>query len=218
MKGNKGGSGVPGLAGKPGPEGKEGTTGRAGEPGHPGMPGRTGMKKQNGPIKWMFFPFIRANEEAQENEEEREVKGREELRGARGSVKGQLEKQDREAQEVKTADPDSPDQWAHRGPGDCPGSPALRGRRGQRADPYGSETSDLHIQQICRAMLEAELPLLLVSHQQSGCSRCTPARGLPATGGPMGPTASRGSPGSRAPWLTGRPGIPGTSWHSGDQR
>lgn len=99
--------------------------------------------------------------------------------------------------------------------------------------------SDSHIRQICREILQseyycrltdepfvflssdifslsilvAELPLLLLSNQQSSCSRCQSRPGSPGPPGPTGPQGYRGLPGlggSRGqPGLPGLPGNPG---------
>ncbi|KAK0133672.1 Collagen alpha-1(XXI) chain [Merluccius polli] len=109
--------------------------------------------------------------------EPREEKVREDRRDAQGSVKGQLEKQDREAKEILT--------------------------------------------QILKALLHctlhslAELPTLLLSHQQTSCSRCYTRPGSPGPPGPNGANGIRGFPG--IPGSSGSPGRRGISGHPGIQ-
>lgn len=63
------------------------------------------------------------------------------------------------------------------------------------------------------SILPAELPLLMLSNQQSSCTRCQSQPGSPGPPGPMGPQGIRGLPGlsgSRGlPGHPGRPGYPG---------
>lgn len=66
---------------------------------------------------------------------------------------------------------------------------------------------------ISLSILPAELPLLILSNQQSSCTRCLSQPGSPGPPGPMGPQGLRGLPGlsgSRGlPGHPGRPGYPG---------
>lgn len=102
--------------------------------------------------------------------------------------------------------------------------------------------SDNHIRQICRDILQseyhqrlimclsvsdspltseilslsitlAELPLLLLSNQQSGCTRCQTRPGSPGPPGLPGPQGLRGLPGLSG--SRGQPGHPGRPGHPG---
>uniref|UniRef100_A0A8C5HEG2 Collagen alpha-1(XXI) chain n=1 Tax=Gouania willdenowi TaxID=441366 RepID=A0A8C5HEG2_GOUWI len=77
------------------------------------------------------------------------------------------------------------------------------------------EVSDSHIRQICREILQAELPLLILSNQQSSCSRCQSRPGSPGPPGPSGPQGLRGHPGLTG--SRGQPGRPGRPGHPGIQ-
>uniref|UniRef100_A0A8C5F571 Collagen alpha-1(XXI) chain n=1 Tax=Gadus morhua TaxID=8049 RepID=A0A8C5F571_GADMO len=95
-----------------------------------------------------------------------------------------------------------------------PGTSGSQGPSGPEGQP-GSETSDQHIRQICRAMLEAELPVLLLSQKQPSCSRCYTRPGSPGPPGPVGAGGLRGYPG--VPGASGSPGRRGIPGHPGIQ-
>lgn len=113
-------------------------------------------------------------------------------------------------------------------------------------DPYllfqAGVLSDNYIRLICREMIQseyhyklsddvfmyvfhthfffsiilAELPLLLLSNQQSSCTRCQSrpgSPGPPGTPGPTGPQGLRGLPGLSG--ARGQPGQPGHPGHPG---
>uniref|UniRef100_A0A669AXE3 Collagen alpha-1(XXI) chain n=1 Tax=Oreochromis niloticus TaxID=8128 RepID=A0A669AXE3_ORENI len=128
-----------------------------------------------------------------------------------------------------------PGQRGQEGQAGRPGQPGQSGQpgpRGLRGDmgppgPPGPEgryvrvtMSDNHIRQICREILQAELPLLMLSNQQSSCTRCQSQPGSPGPPGPMGPQGIRGLPGlsgSRGlPGHPGRPGYPGINGLKGE--
>uniref|UniRef100_A0A3Q1JDE6 Collagen alpha-1(XXI) chain n=1 Tax=Anabas testudineus TaxID=64144 RepID=A0A3Q1JDE6_ANATE len=111
------------------------------------------------------------------------------------------------------------------------GPPGPRGTQGNTGPPgppgpegrYASQMSDSHIRQICREMIQSELPLLLLSNQQSSCARCQSRPGSPGPPGhpgPTGPQGLRGLPGlsgSRGhPGQPGRPGHPGIDGLKGE--
>lgn len=59
----------------------------------------------------------------------------------------------------------------------------------------------------------AELPFLLMSNQQTSCSRCQSQPGSPGPPGPSGPQGQRGLPGLSG--SRGQPGQPGRPGHPG---
>ncbi|KAJ3609942.1 hypothetical protein NHX12_022036 [Muraenolepis orangiensis] len=204
-KGSKGESGAPGLFGKPGQEGNAGTPGRAGEPGHPGMPGLMGLKGQRGST---------GERGGEGGKGERGQHGRPGESGPLGLTgqkgeKGTTGESGQRGQGGQDGRPGQPGPTGSSGTRGLPGDTGPQGAAGPegRSD---SGTSDLHIRQICRAMLEAELPTLLLNHQQTSCSRCYTRPGSPGTPGPSGAKGLRGFPGgSGSSGSPGRPGIPG---------
>lgn len=72
--------------------------------------------------------------------------------------------------------------------------------------PHTSEILSLSI-------IPAELPLLLLSNQQSGCTRCHTRPGSPGPPGLPGPQGLRGLPGLSG--SRGQPGHPGRPGHPG---
>ncbi|KAM9727307.1 uncharacterized protein col21a1 [Menidia menidia] len=208
LKGNKGENGSPGTKGTPGPLGSEGQPGRAGEPGHPGMPGLKGSKGQRG------NPGERGEMGIKGEQGEH---GRPGVQGSPGSggVKGE---------KGTTGDPGQRGPEGQVGRPGQPGQSGLSGPRGLRGDtgppgppgPEGrsvNEMSESHIRQICREILQTELPSLLLSNQQSSCTRCQSQPGSPGPPGPTGPQGIRGLPGLSGP--RGQPGHPGRPGHPG---
>ncbi|CAG6017432.1 unnamed protein product [Menidia menidia] len=208
LKGNKGENGSPGTKGTPGPLGSEGQPGRAGEPGHPGMPGLKGSKGQRG------NPGERGEMGIKGEQGEH---GRPGVQGSPGSggVKGE---------KGTTGDPGQRGPEGQVGRPGQPGQSGLTGPRGLRGDtgppgppgPEGrsvNEMSESHIRQICREILQTELPSLLLSNQQSSCTRCQSQPGSPGPPGPTGPQGIRGLPGLSGP--RGQPGHPGRPGHPG---
>ncbi|CAL8359843.1 unnamed protein product [Boreogadus saida] len=209
-KGSKGESGAPGLFGKPGQEGKAGSAGQAGEPGHPGVPGLMGMKGQRGST---------GERGGEGGKGERGEPGRPGERGSEGSsgLKGEKGTTGDPGQMGPGGQDGRPGQHGAVGPPGSrgvPGTSGSQGPSGPEGQP-GSETSDQHIRQICRAMLEAELPVLLLSQQQPSCSRCYTRPGSPGPPGPVGAGGLRGYPG--VPGASGSPGRRGIPGHPGIQ-
>ncbi|XP_035799915.2 collagen alpha-1(XXI) chain isoform X2 [Amphiprion ocellaris] len=214
-KGNKGESGSPGTNGSPGLMGSTGEPGSAGQPGHPGMPGLKGTKGQRGSPGERGETGLKG---------EKGEYGRPGLHGSTGLTglkgeKGTAGDPGQRGQEGQVGRPGQPGQSGSPGPrglqGDAgpPGPPGPEGRS-------ANEMSDSHIRQICRDILQAELPLLLLSNQQSSCTRCQSRPGSPGPPGPMGPQGLRGPPGlsgSRGqPGHPGRPGRPGMNGLKGE--
>nr|XP_020458773.1 collagen alpha-1(XXI) chain-like isoform X2 [Monopterus albus] len=214
-KGAKGDSGSPGVQGTPGPAGAAGEPGETGQPGYPGMPGLTGSKGQRG------------------NSGERGEMG---LKGEKGDLgwpgdRGSMGPMGLKGEKGTAGDPGSRGQEGQMGRPGQPGQSGPPGPRGLQGDigppgPPGperrsaSEISDNHIRQICREILQSEMPLLLLSNQQSSCTRCQSQPGSPGPPGPTGPQGLRGLPGLNGlrgqPGHLGRPGRPGINGLKGD--
>ncbi|XP_070771824.1 collagen alpha-1(XXI) chain isoform X1 [Enoplosus armatus] len=214
-KGNKGESGNPGIRGTPGPAGSAGEPGRAGQPGHPGMPGLKGSKGQRG------NPGERG--ETGMNGEKGEH-GRSGEHGSPGplGLKGEKGTAGDPGQRGQEGQGGRPGQSGQSGP---PGPRGLQGDTGPPGPPgpegrSASEMSDNHIRQICREILQSELPSLLLVNQQSSCARCQSRPGSPGPPGPTGSQGLRGLPGlsgSRGqPGHPGRPGRPGINGLKGE--
>ncbi|KAF7667068.1 hypothetical protein LDENG_00080050 [Lucifuga dentata] len=209
-KGNKGESGSPGLQGTPGPVGNAGESGRAGEPGHPGMPGLKGIKGQKG------------NSGERGEQGVKGEKGENGLPGNHGSagpmgLKGEKGTAGDPGWRGQEGQPGRPGQPGQTGP---PGPRGLRGDTGASGPPgpegrSGSEMSEMHIRQICRQVLQSELPLLLLSNQQSSCTKCHSRLGPPGSPGPPGAQGFRGVPGLTG--SRGQPGLPGFPGQPGIQ-
>ncbi|XP_056148348.1 collagen alpha-1(XXI) chain isoform X2 [Lampris incognitus] len=216
-KGSKGESGAAGLPGKPGQEGKAGEPGTAGQPGYQGLPGLKGLKGQRG------SPGERGGEGMKGEIGQHGRPGDHGLAGPTGpkGEKGTTGEPGQRGQVGQEGRPGQPGQIGQSGPrgqrGDT-GPPGLPGPEGRP----GSDLSEKHIRQICREILQTEMPLLLRSNQQSGCVECHTRPGSPGPPGPTGPQGSRGLPGlpgssgqSGHPGLPGRPGIPGVKGDPG---
>uniref|UniRef100_A0A8C6SQ06 Collagen alpha-1(XXI) chain n=1 Tax=Neogobius melanostomus TaxID=47308 RepID=A0A8C6SQ06_9GOBI len=118
-------------------------------------------------------------------------------------------------------------QLGHPGQPGQVGSPGPRGLQGDTGAPGPpgpsvqaiNELSESHIRQICRDILQSELPGLLISKQQS-CSSCHSQPGSPGPPGPIGPQGLRGLPGFSGarghPGHPGQPGHPGVNGHKGE--
>ncbi|KAF6731520.1 Collagen alpha-1(XXI) chain [Oryzias melastigma] len=208
-KGNKGESASPGIKGAPGLPGSTGEPGRPGQPGHPGMPGLKGSKGQRG-NPGESGEMGRKGEQGEH--------GRPGLQGSPGPIglkgeKGTTGNSGQRGPEGQVGRPGQPGQSGPPGPrglqgdGGPPGPPGPEGRS-------ASGLSDNHIRQICRDVLQTELPLLLrMSNQQSGCTRCHSQPGSPGPPGPAGPQGHRGFPGLSGP--RGQPGHAGQPGHPG---
>ncbi|XP_053291961.1 collagen alpha-1(XXI) chain [Pleuronectes platessa] len=214
-KGHKGGSGNPGLQGTPGPVGSAGEQGAAGQPGHPGMPGLKGSQGQRGNTGDRGEMGLKGQMGGQGRPGNLGSAGPTGLKGEKGTS-GDLGQRGPEGQVGR------PGQLGQSGPS---GPRGLRGDTGPTGPPgpegrSASELSDNHIRQICRDILQTELPLLLLSNQQSGCTRCQSRPGYAGPPGPAGPKGDRGLPGlsgSRGqPGHPSRPGRPGINGLKGE--
>ncbi|CAN9499907.1 unnamed protein product [Ophioblennius macclurei] len=208
LKGTKGESGSPGIQGTQGPAGSAGEPGQAGQPGHPGMPGLKGSKGQRGNLGEKGELGLKGD---------RGEQGRPGVPGSAGPMglngeKGTAGDPGQRGQEGQAGHPGQVGQSGPPGPRGQPGDtgpPGPPGPQGRSA----SEMSDSHIRQICREILQAELPSLLLSNQRSSCSRCQNRPGSPGPPGPTGPQGLRGLPGLSG--STGQPGHPGRPGHPG---
>ncbi|XP_019124066.1 collagen alpha-1(XXI) chain [Larimichthys crocea] len=214
-KGNKGEGGSPGIQGIPGPAGSAGEPGSAGQPGHSGMPGLKGSKGQRG------------NSGERGDTGMKGEKGEHGRPGAHGSVgpmglkgeKGTTGEPGQRGQEGQAGRPGQMGQTGLTGPRGLTGNTGLPGPPGPEGRS-ASEMSDNHIRQICREILQSELPLLMLGNQQTSCTRCQSRPGSPGPPGPPGSQGLRGLPGlsgSRGqPGLPGRPGHPGVDGLKGE--
>ncbi|KAM7408862.1 hypothetical protein PAMA_002537 [Pampus argenteus] len=207
-KGNKGENGSPGIQGTPGSVGRAGEPGQAGQPGHPGMAGMKGSKGQRGDSGDRGETGMKGE------------KGEHGQPGNHGSVgptglKGEKGTAGDTGQRGQDGQVGRPGQPGHTGP---PGPRGLQGNSGPPGPPgpegrSAGEMSDAHIRQICRDILQSELPSLMLSHQQSSCTRCQSRPGSPGAPGPTGPQGLRGPPGLSG--SRGQPGHPGMPGHPG---
>ncbi|XP_060895598.1 collagen alpha-1(XXI) chain isoform X3 [Labrus mixtus] len=207
-KGNKGEGGIPGTQGTPGPVGSAGEPGREGQPGHPGMPGLKGGKGQRGSQGERGETGMKG---------EKGVNGRPGEHGSTGptGLKGEKGTTGDPGQRGQEGQVGRPGQSGHSGP---PGARGLQGDTGTPGPPgpegrSASQMSDSHIRQICREILQSELPLLLLSNQQGTCTRCQSRPGSPGPPGQTGPQGLRGFPGLSG--SRGQPGFPGRPGHRG---
>ncbi|XP_059214928.1 collagen alpha-1(XXI) chain [Centropristis striata] len=207
-KGSKGESGSPGIQGTTGPAGSAGEPGIAGQPGHPGMPGLKGGKGQRGSPGDRGGTGMRGEKGEQGRPGEHGSTGPIGLKGEKGTTGDSGQR----GQDGQVGRPGQPGQAGPPGPrglqgeGGPPGQPGPEGRS-------ASQMSDNHIRQICMEILQSELPLLLLSNQQSSCTRCQSRPGSPGPPGQPGLQGLRGLPGltgSRGP-----PGHPGRRGHPG---
>ncbi|KAK5853916.1 hypothetical protein PBY51_015031 [Eleginops maclovinus] len=215
-KGNKGESGSPGIQGTPGPVGSAGEPGTAGQLGHPGMPGLMGSKGQRGNAGDRGEKGING---------EKGEQGRPGGPGSTGSMglkgeKGTAGDAGQRGQEGHVGRPGQSGQSGQPGPRGLPGDIGPGGPPGPEGRP-ASQMSDNHIRQICREILQSELPILMLSKQQSSCTRCQSRPGSPGPPGPTGLQGLRGPSGlsgSRGqPGHPGRPGHPGVNGLKGEQ-
>ncbi|XP_067093214.1 collagen alpha-1(XXI) chain [Osmerus mordax] len=203
-KGNHGDSGQPGTPGPPGPEGKPGEPATPGQPGHPGMPGLQGHKGQRGD------PGGSGGEGMKGERGEHGTPGTPGSSGPSGQKgeKGTSGETGERGPGGHQGQPGVPGQTGPSGPRGHAGDAGLPGVPGQEGRP-GREMSETHIQQICRELLRAEIPSLVLSNmnQQRSCEECHSRVGAPGPTGPLGPQGSRGFPG--LPGSSGQPGHPG---------
>ncbi|XP_028324839.1 collagen alpha-1(XXI) chain isoform X2 [Gouania willdenowi] len=209
-KGSKGDAGSPGLQGTPGLMGAAGESGQAGQPGHPGMPGLKGTKGQRGNPGERGEKGMKGDLGEQGQPGVQGLTGSMGLKGEKGTT-GNMGLRGQDGQAGRSGQPGQSGATGPRGlRGDIgpPGPPGPEGR-------LAREVSDSHIRQICREILQAELPLLILSNQQSSCSRCQSRPGSPGPPGPSGPQGLRGHPGLTG--SRGQPGRPGRPGHPGIQ-
>ncbi|XP_038152196.1 collagen alpha-1(XXI) chain [Cyprinodon tularosa] len=204
-KGIKGDRGNQGIRGSPGLMGNAGEPGSPGLPGHPGMPGQRGSKGERGSTGETGAMGIKGD---QGEHGQPGVPGSPGPMGLKGE-KGIAGDPGQRGPEGQTGRPGQPGRSGPTGPqgirGDTgpPGPPGPEGRS-------TSAMSDSHIRQICRDILRSELPLLMLSNQQSSCSRCQGQPGSPGPQGPAGPQGLQGLQGlSGSRGHPGRPGRPG---------
>ncbi|XP_068613230.1 collagen alpha-1(XXI) chain-like [Brachionichthys hirsutus] len=201
-KGNRGEAGSPGIQGTPGSEGRPGEPGHLGHPGHPGMPGLKGNKGQSG------HPGERGEKGMAGEKGALGLPGKAGSTGSMGlkGETGSTGEQGQRGQEGQAGRPGQSGQFGPPGPRGLTGDTGLPGPAGPEGRS-ASEVSDNHIRQICRDILQSELPLLLLGNQQSSCTRCQNRPGSPGLPGPMGPQGLMGRPGISGP--RGQPGHPG---------
>ncbi|XP_039640696.1 collagen alpha-1(XXI) chain [Perca fluviatilis] len=207
-KGNKGENGSPGIQGTPGPVGSAGEAGRPGEPGHQGMPGLNGSKGQRGNPGERGETGMRGEKGEQGRTGEHGSTGPMGLKGEKGTA-GDSGQRGKEGQMGRPGQPGQSGPPGPRGLQGDSGPPGPPGPEGRSA----SQMSDNHIRQICREILQSELPLLLLSNQQSSCTRCQSQPGSPGPPGPTGLQGLRGLPGLSG--SRGQPGHPGRPGHPG---
>ncbi|KAM9809353.1 collagen alpha-1(XXI) chain isoform X1 [Syngnathus typhle] len=214
-KGSKGEIGTPGKPGIPGSMGRPGDPGQAGVPGHPAVPGLKGSKGERGHAGERGDMGIKGEKGADGKSGNHGSPGLRGLKGEKGT----------------TGDPGQRGQEGHMGRPGQPGQAGQTGQRGPQGDrgPAGQpgpagrsagEISDMHIRQICREILQSELPSILLSHQSSNCASCHGLPGTPGLPGLAGPQGVRGLPGLSGargqPGYRGRPGLPGSNGIKGD--
>ncbi|XP_068424075.1 collagen alpha-1(XXI) chain [Clinocottus analis] len=207
-KGNKGESGSPGIKGTAGPQGSAGEAGRAGQPGHPGIPGLTGSKGQRGNPGERGEMGMNGGKGEHGRPGQHGATGPMGQKGEKGTAgdTGQRGQEGQVGRPGQSGQSGSPGPRGLQGDGGLPGPPGPEGRS-------ASQMSDSHIRQICREMLQSELPLLLPSNQQSSCTMCQSRPGSPGPPGPTGLQGLRGPSGLGG--SRGQPGRPGRAGHPG---
>ncbi|XP_061692992.1 collagen alpha-1(XXI) chain [Syngnathoides biaculeatus] len=214
-KGNKGENGSPGKQGMPGPMGRPGDPGLAGQPGHPAAPGHKGSKGERGHAGEKGDMGMKGEMGADGKSGNHGSPG---VRGLKGE-KGTTGDPGQRGQEGQMGRPGQPGQAGQTGPRGLQGGPGPAGQPGPPGRSAG-EISDLHIRQVCREILQSELPSMLLSHQSSNCVRCHSLPGTPGLPGLTGPQGLRGLPGLSGargqPGYRGRPGIPGINGMKGE--
>ncbi|KAM9345204.1 uncharacterized protein col21a1 [Symphorus nematophorus] len=214
-KGSKGEGGSPGVQGTPGPAGSAGEPGSAGQPGHPGMPGLKGSKGQRGNTGERGEPGMKGDKGDHGRPGEHGPTGPMGLKGEKGTAGEPGQR----GQEGQMGRPGQSGQSGPPGPRGLTGDTGLPGPPGPEGRP-ASMMSDNHIRQICREILQTELPSLLLGNHHGSCTRCQSRTGSPGPPGPPGPQGLRGLPGlggSRGqPGHPGRPGHPGINGLKGE--
>ncbi|XP_057704631.1 collagen alpha-1(XXI) chain [Corythoichthys intestinalis] len=207
-KGSKGENGSPGKQGTPGSMGRPGDPGLTGQPGHPAMPGLKGSKGERGQAGERGDMGMKGERGADGKSGNHGSPGLRGLKGEKGTT-GDPGQRGQEGQIGQAGPPGPAGQTGPRGPQGDTGLPGKPGPAGRSA----TEISDSHIRQVCRQILQSELPSMLLSHQSSNCDRCQSLPGAPGVRGPTGAQGLRGPPGLSGargqPGYRGRPGLPG---------
>ncbi|KAM3605609.1 uncharacterized protein V6R79_001914 [Siganus canaliculatus] len=215
-KGNRGEMGSPGKQGSPGPVGRAGEPGQDGQPGHPGIPGLKGSEGRRGNPGEKGEMGMRGEKGENGQPGGQGSPGPAGHKGEKGSTgdPGQRGQQGQMGQPGQVGQTGPPGPRGLAGDTGAPGPPGPEGRS-------AFDVSDNHIRQICREILQSELPLLMLSPQQGSCTRCHSRPGSPGAPGPSGPQGPRGLPGlsgSRGlPGHRGRPGHPGINGLKGER-
>ncbi|XP_037127542.1 collagen alpha-1(XXI) chain [Syngnathus acus] len=214
-KGSKGEIGSPGKPGIPGSMGRPGDPGQAGVPGHPAVPGLKGSKGERGHAGERGDMGIKGEKGADGKSGNHGSPG---LRGLKGE-KGTTGDPGQRGQEGHMGRPGQPGQAGQTGPRGPQGDRGPAGQSGPAGRSAG-EISDMHIRQVCREILQSELPSILLSHQSSNCASCHGLPGTPGLPGLAGPQGVRGLPGLSGargqPGYRGHPGLPGINGIKGD--
>ncbi|XP_077469285.1 uncharacterized protein col21a1 isoform X1 [Stigmatopora argus] len=215
-KGVKGENGSPGKQGTPGSMGRPGEPGLTGQPGHPAMPGLKGNKGERGQAGERGQNGMKGEIGADGKSGNHGSPGLRGLKGEKGTT-GDPGQRGQEGQIGRAGPPGQAGQTGPRGP---QGGTGLTGKPGP-AGRSASEISDTHIRQLCREILQSELPSMLLSQQSSGCDRCQSLPGSPGVPGLTGAQGLRGPPGRSGargqPGYRGRPGLPGMNGIKGEQ-
>ncbi|XP_061766328.1 collagen alpha-1(XXI) chain isoform X1 [Nerophis ophidion] len=207
-KGSKGEHGSPGKQGTPGSMGTPGEPGLAGQPGHQGVPGLMGSKGERGNAGERGEMGIKGEKGEHGKPGNHGSPGLQGRKGEKGTT-GDLGQRGQEGQMGRPGQPGQTGQPGPRGPQGDTGPPGQPGPAGRSA----SAISDMHIRQVCREILQAELPSMLLSHQSSSCDTCHSRPGLPGAPGDSGPPGINGLPGLTG--ARGQPGYPGRQGHPG---
>ncbi|XP_077351637.1 uncharacterized protein col21a1 [Festucalex cinctus] len=214
-KGSKGENGSPGKQGIPGSMGRPGDPGQAGQPGYPAVPGLKGSKGERGHVGERGDMGMRGEKGADGKSGTHASPG---LRGFKGE-KGTTGDPGQSGQDGQIGRPGQPGQVGQTGPRGPRGDTGPAGQPGPAGRSAG-DISDMRIRQVCREILQSELPSVLLRHQSSGCASCHGLPGTPGVPGLTGPQGLRGLPGLSGargqPGYRGRPGIPGINGIKGD--
>ncbi|XP_061646514.1 collagen alpha-1(XXI) chain isoform X2 [Phyllopteryx taeniolatus] len=215
IAGLNGQKGEPGLPGSRGPQGLDGSPGEIGPTGSPGLNGIIGPKGERGHAGEKGDMGMKGEKGADGKSGNHGSPGLRGLKGEQGTT-GDLGQRGQEGQMGR---PGQPGQTGPTGPRGPQGGTGPAGQPGPAGRSVG-EISDMHIRQVCREILQSELPSMLLSHQSSSCARCHSLPGTPGVPGLTGPQGLRGLPGSSGdrgqPGYRGRPGLPGINGIKGE--